>query len=153
MIVYNDTKSQFVSDVKFGYIEDKIKACIHQKGLNAGQDKEYESWHNSMQFMRNIVDDQEIDDNVRVAIEYNIPLTSKRVDFIISGSDSNGNDNIVIVELKQWQDADIVDDDMHYCVKTDVGRHGNIVQLQARKEIRFRGPHLQGMDRRSTIFH
>ena len=127
MIVYNDTKSQFVSDVKFGYIEDKIKACIHQKGLNAGQDKEYESWRNSMQFMRNIVDDQEIDDNVRVAIEYNIPLTSKRVDFIISGSDKSGNDNVVIVELKQWQEADIVDDYMHHSVRTNVGKKDNIV--------------------------
>lgn len=127
MIVYNNTKSQFVSDVKNGDIEDKIKTCIRRKGLNAGQDKEYASWHNSMQFMRNIVDDQEIDDNVKIAIEYNIPLTSKRVDFIISGSDAKGNDNVVIVELKQWQEAEIVDDDMHYCVKTNVGKKGNIV--------------------------
>ena len=127
MIVYNDTKSQFVLDVKGGDIEDKIKNSIRQKGLNAGRDKEYESWHNSMQFMRNIVDDNEIDDNVKIAIEYNIPLTSKRVDFIISGSDAMGNDNVVIVELKQWQEAEIVDDDMHYCVKTNVGKQGNIV--------------------------
>ena len=127
MIVYNDTKGQFVSDVKDGNIEDKIKANIRRKGLNAGQDKEYTSWHNSMQFMRNIVDDNEIDNNVKIAIEYNIPLTSKRVDFIISGSDAMGNDNVVIVELKQWQEAEIVDDDMHYCVKTNVGKQGNIV--------------------------
>ena len=127
MLVYNDTKSQFVSDVKGGFIEDKIKSCIRQKGLNAGRDNEYESWHNSMQFMRNIVDDQEIDDNVRVAIEYNIPLTQKRVDFIISGSDKRGNDNVVIVELKQWKEAEIVDDYMHHSVKANVGRIGNIV--------------------------
>ena len=127
MIVYNDTKRQFVSDVKDGNIEDIIKDCIRQKGLNAGQNKEYESWHNSMQFMRNIVDDNEIDDDVKIAIEYNIPLTSKRVDFIISGSDIFGNDNVVIVELKQWQEAEIVDDDMHYCVRTNVGKRGNIV--------------------------
>ena len=127
MIVYNDTKRQFVSDVRDGNIEDIIKDCIRQKGLNAGQNKEYESWHNSMQFMRNIVDDNEIDDDVKIAIEYNIPLTSKRVDFIISGSDIFGNDNVVIVELKQWQEAEIVDDDMHYCVRTNVGKRGNIV--------------------------
>ena len=127
MIVYNDTKRQFVSDVKGGDIEDKIKECIRKKGLKAGQGTEYESWHNSMQFMRNIVDDYEIDDNVKIAIEYNIPLTSKRVDFIISGSDEMGNDNVVIVELKQWQEAEIVDDEMHYCVKTNVGKIGNIV--------------------------
>lgn len=127
MIVYNDTKSQFVSDVKGGYIEDKILACIRQKGLNAGHESEYQSWHNSMQFMRNIVDDREIEDDVRVAIEYNIPLTSKRVDFILYGSDGNNNDNVVIVELKQWQDAEIVADDMHYCVRTYVGKANNIV--------------------------
>ena len=127
MIVYNDTKKQFVNDVKQSEIADKILACIRQKGLNAGQNREYMSWENSMQFMRNIVDDKDIDDEVRIAIEYNIPLTSKRVDFIIYGSDKKDNDNVVIVELKQWQDAEIVADDMHYCVKTTVGKVNNIV--------------------------
>lgn len=127
MIVYNDTKKQFVNDVKQSEIADKILACIRQKGLNAGQNREYMSWENSMQFMRNIVDDKDIDDEVRIAIEYNIPLTSKRVDFIIYGSDKKDNDNVVIVELKQWQEAEIVADDMHYSVKTTVGKVNNIV--------------------------
>lgn len=77
--------------------------------------------------MRNIVDDNEIDDDVKIAIEYSIPLTSKRVDFIISGADSDDHDNVVIVELKQWQKAEVVDDDMHYCVKTFVGGNDRIV--------------------------
>lgn len=127
MIVYNDTKRQFVNDVKNSEIADKILACVREKGLNAGATKEYISWENSMQFMRNIVDDKDIDDEVKVAIEYNIPLTSKRVDFIIYGSDANNNDNVVIVELKQWQEAEIVANDMPYCVRTYVGTANNIV--------------------------
>ncbi len=127
MIVYNDTKRQFVDDVKNSSIADKILSCIKQKGIAAGGGTEYISWENSMQFMRNIVDDKDIEDDVRVAIEYNIPLTSKRVDFIIYGSDKNGDDNVVIVELKQWQEAEIVDDEMHYCVRTYVGKANNIV--------------------------
>ena len=127
MIVYNDTKRQFVEDVRNSNIADKILTCIRQRGINAGSDKEFISWENSMQFMRNIVDDREIDDEVRVAIEYNIPLTSKRVDFIIYGSDADNQDNLVIVELKQWQEAEIVDDEMHYCVRTNVGKANNIV--------------------------
>lgn len=127
MIVYNDTKKQFVDDVKNSEIADKILACVRERGLNAGQDKEYISWENSMQFMRNIVDDKDIDDEVRIAIEYNIPLTSKRVDFIIYGSDSNRKDSVVIVELKQWQEAEIVAEDMTYCVRTNVGKVNNIV--------------------------
>ena len=127
MIVYNETKGQFVADVKSCVIADKILDCIRQRGLNAGHDKEYISWENSMQFMRNIVDDKDIEDEVRIAIEYNIPLTSKRVDFIIYGSDANNTDSVIIVELKQWQEADIVADDMCYCVRTNVGKANNIV--------------------------
>ena len=127
MIVYNDIKRQFVNDVKDNSIADKILDAIKMRGLNAGHEKEYSSWQNSMQFMRNIVDDSEIDDEVRICIEYNIPLTSKRVDFIIAGADKAGNENIVIVELKQWQKAEVVADDMHYCVKTFIANTDRIV--------------------------
>ena len=127
MIVYNDIKRQFVNDVKDNSIADKILDAIKMKGLNAGHEKEYSSWQNSMQFMRNIVDDSDIDDEVRICIEYNIPLTSKRVDFIIAGADKDGKDNVLIVELKQWQKAEIVADDMHYCVRTYVANSERIV--------------------------
>ena len=127
MIVYNDIKRQFVNDVKDNSIADKILDAIKMRGLNAGHEKEYSSWQNSMQFMRNIVDDSEIDDEVRICIEYNIPLTSKRVDFIIAGADNSGKDNIIIVELKQWQKAEVVADDMHYCVRTYVANTDRIV--------------------------
>lgn len=127
MIVYNGSKRLFIDDVRKGVIEDKILRLIREKGLLGGQEREIESWHNSMQFMRNIVDVPTIDDDVQVAIEYNIPQTSKRVDFIIIGADAEGKDNIVIVELKQWTKAEKVDDEMHYSVKTYVAGDNRIV--------------------------
>ena len=127
MIVYNGTKSMFVDDVRHGVIETKILDLIRSRGLLGGQEREVESWHNSMQFMRNIVDDPEIADDVQVAIEYNIPQTSKRVDFIIIGADQGGKDSIVIVELKQWSRAEKVDDEMHYSVRTYVANDNRIV--------------------------
>lgn len=127
MIVYEESKRGFVEDVKSNCIADRIADKIREHGINAGQEREYVSWQNSLQFMRNIVDDNEIDDDVKIAIEYSIPLTSKRVDFIISGADSDDHDNVVIVELKQWQKAEVVDYDMHYCVKTFVGGNDRIV--------------------------
>lgn len=127
MIVYNENKKLFVQDVKDNIIADKILSLIREKGFNAGQEREFESWHNSMQFMRNIVDDQDIDDDVQVAIEYNIPQTSKRIDFILAGSDETSADHIVIVELKQWSKAEVVDDDMHFSVRTYVANDKRIV--------------------------
>lgn len=127
MIVYNANKGQFVQDVKTNVIATKILTLIRERGLNAGQDREFASWQNSMQFMRNIVDDADIDDDVQIAIEYNIPQTSKRVDFIIIGANEKGRESIVIVELKQWTKAEVVDDDMHFCVRTYVANDKRIV--------------------------
>lgn len=127
MIVYNGSKAQFVDDVRYGDIANKILTLIRDKGLNAGQDREFDSWNNSMQFMCNIVNDPEIDDEVEIAIEYNIPQTSKRVDFIILGANENDQDNVVIVELKQWEKAEVVDDEMHYSVRTYVANANRIV--------------------------
>lgn len=127
MIVYSASKGQFVEDVKANIIATKILDLIRQRGLNAGQEREFAAWHNSMKFMRDIVDDSEIDDDVEIAIEYNIPQTSKRVDFIMIGSDMNHRDNIVIVELKQWCKAETVDDDMHFSVRTYVANDKRIV--------------------------
>ena len=127
MIVYNANKGQFVQDVRTNVIATKILDLVREKGLNAGQDREFAAWQNSMQFMRNIVDDRDIDDDVQIAIEYNIPQTSKRVDFIIIGANETGKDNIVIIELKQWTKAEVVDDDMHFCVRTFVANDNRIV--------------------------
>ena len=55
--------------------------------------------------MRNVLDDNEISDDCKLAIEYQIPLTSKRVDFLIAGMDEDNNNNVVVVELKQWENC------------------------------------------------
>lgn len=127
MIVYSANKCHFVQDVKSGVIATKILGLLREKGLSGGQEREFESWHNSMKFMRDIVDDSEIDDNVQIAIEYNIPQTSKRVDFIIIGADASDKENIIIVELKQWSKAEVVDDDMHFSVRTYVANENRVV--------------------------
>ena len=55
MIVYNANKGQFVQDVRTNVIATKILDLIRKRGLNAGQDREFAAWQNSMQFMRNII--------------------------------------------------------------------------------------------------
>lgn len=109
MIIYENTKGGFVNDVKNGFIAQRIENEFLKHNISHNNDAEYRSWANSLMFMRNIVDDDEISDDVKLAIEYQIPLTSKRVDFLIAGSDDENHDNAVIVELKQWEDSEITD--------------------------------------------
>ena len=152
MIVYSANKHLFVQDVKTGIIATKILDLLRKKGLSGGQEREFESWHNSMKFMRDIVDDSEIDNDVQIAIEYNIPQTSKRVDFIIIGADSKDKENIVIVELKQWSRAEVVDDDMHFSVRTYVANDKRIVchpSYQAYSYSRFLNNYSQSIHERN----
>ena len=64
---------------------------------------EFRSWVNSLEYMYKVLNDDEIPTNSGVAIEYNLPNTAKRVDFLISGYDAGRMGNVVIIELKQWE--------------------------------------------------
>lgn len=105
MIVYSSTKKGFLDDVLSGSVEKQIlTSFVREMGHSTGK-SEQKSWQNSMQYMSNIMHDSEIPDDVGVAIEYKIPRTSKRVDFIITGTNENGNGAAIIIELKQWSDG------------------------------------------------
>ena len=72
-----------------------------------------------MQFMNNALVIADIPAKAQVAIEYRVPLTAKRVDFILTGQDVDDRDTAVIVELKQWSDVEMTDKDA--VVRTWIG--------------------------------
>lgn len=55
--------------------------------------------------MSNIMQDADIPNDSGVAIEYKIPRTGKRIDFIITGVDENNRYSAIIIELKQWSEG------------------------------------------------
>lgn len=105
MLIYQNNKGGFVEDVRNGYIAKKIVEAFEQHDLSHSNDAEFRAWANSLQYMRNVLDDNDISNECKLAIEYQIPLTSKRVDFLIAGRDENNNNNVVIIELKQWENS------------------------------------------------
>lgn len=127
MIVYSATKRQFNQDVNLNLISDIILNNLRSRNISGGQVAEYRSWQNSLHFMRSVIDDPEIPDDVEVAVEYQIPRTSKRVDFMLAGADSSENDNVIVVELKQWDKAERVDDIMQHSVRAYTGGANRIV--------------------------
>ena len=108
MLVYEGIKRTFIEDVNLNLIVNKIYEK-YQKYFGRTTKSQLNSWQNSMQYMRSILDDDEIPDNAGVAIEFNIPTTSKRIDFILSGRDHDMKDSAVIVELKQWETCNAVE--------------------------------------------
>lgn len=105
MIVYSATKREFIDDVRSNQIAEIIENEVLRKLNRNSPRSETLSWENSLQYMSQVLWDEDIPASAGVAIEYNLPMTNRRVDFILTGKDHNRNDAAVIIELKQWQEA------------------------------------------------
>lgn len=106
MIVYSSTKKGFCQDVLTATIDRKILShFIRETGHSTGK-SEMLSWRNSMMYMDKVISDTQIPDDVGVAIEYKIPQTSKRIDFILTGIDNNDHKKAILIELKQWSTSE-----------------------------------------------
>lgn len=105
MIVYSGTKSQFQNDVMTNDIGNIIYSAYQGATGRRTKRSEIDSWTNSLQYMERVLRDDAIPNDAGVAIEYHIPRSSKRIDFILTGADAANTDTAVLVELKQWQQA------------------------------------------------
>lgn len=103
MIVYDGLKSNFLASCENDSIAIEIEQNILAKLGRHTPKSEFRSWENSLNYMYKVLNDEGIPSDSGIAIEFNIPQTSKRVDFIISGYDDNDKPGMVIVELKQWE--------------------------------------------------
>jgi hypothetical protein len=111
MIVYSSTKKNFMDDVMSNDIANIVheafqKATGHKTNLS-----ELRSWENSIQYMHRVLDDDEISQGTEIAIEYHIPQSSKRIDFIVAGKNAKRQDAAILIELKQWSEATITEKD------------------------------------------
>ena len=66
---------------------------------------EVRAWKHSLLEMAKVLGDEEIPEDAGVAIEYQLPQSSKRIDFLITGEDANARSKVIIVELKQWSES------------------------------------------------
>lgn len=102
MIVYDGVKADFLKSVENDTIAVTIENNIYTKMKRHTAKSEFRSWENSLEYMYKVLNDKDIPDDSGIAIEYNIPQTSKRVDFIVTGYDKKDKPNVIIIELKQW---------------------------------------------------
>jgi DUF2075 family protein len=111
MIVYQSTKEKFNEDVLTGDIENIILSKYREKLKRNVPKNEVRAWQGSMIHMNQVLSDPLIPDDAGVSIECQIPQTSLRIDFILTGQNEKKQDHAIIVELKQWQSAELTDKD------------------------------------------
>lgn len=95
---------EHILDNDIGYVLQKNAQHLMNKSILA---RELRSWENSLPQMAKVLRDADVKDNMHILLEYKLPSTEKRIDFLIAGHDKKGRKNAVIVELKQWQKAKV----------------------------------------------
>lgn len=111
MLVYTAKKESFLEEVRDNQIQNVILRELKLKTGKGAAPNEIASWANSLQFMANVLRDNEIPADAGVSIEYQLPLSSKRIDFILTGQNKDKRETAVIIELKQWAKVEVTDKD------------------------------------------
>lgn len=111
MIVYSATKQEFLQDSANLGVEYQIAQSYLRKTGRYAPPAELNAWRESLRHMASVLDDAGIPEDAGIGIEFGIPQTAKRIDFLISGMAEDGRSHVIIVELKQWSSASLSDRD------------------------------------------
>jgi hypothetical protein len=108
--LYAGMSTAFIDDTVRNQIARKLSdAFFTYYGYKPGP-AEVAAWGNSLRAMAQVVQHAELADH-GVSVEYELPSSSRRLDFMICGRDASLRDQAVIVELKQWSQCDPADAD------------------------------------------
>ena len=109
MLVYISNLDEFSDKVKRNQLPDILEENIRDRLGHGISPSEKRSWRNSLGYVCNAFDVAKLSSDTGIAVEFQIPLTSKRVDVLVSGTDESGRSQVVIVELKAWESAEATD--------------------------------------------
>src|SRR4051794_7537429 len=104
MDLYRGMSVDFISDAVQNRIGSKLAASFEEQFRYKAAQSEVRSWQNSLRAMSSVLQTGGFLDH-GIVLEWQLPLTSRRLDCMVTGLDHGSVRNAVIVELKQWDDA------------------------------------------------
>jgi uncharacterized protein len=104
MQLYVGSSSAFITDATRNEIARKLKTAFLATYHYNPSPQEVRSWQNSLLQMAVTLQVGGMDDQ-GILLEYQLPLSSRRLDVMVTGQNADGQAQSVIVELKQWDNA------------------------------------------------
>ena len=101
MRLYAGMSDHFIEDTTRNQIAEKLREAFFFEFRYEPSMNEVKSWSNSLRAFAQVLTSAKLFDH-GILLEYQIPLTSLRLDAMISGFDAEERPNAVVVELKQW---------------------------------------------------
>jgi DUF2075 family protein len=115
MQLYVGTSKDFISDATRNGIATKLQRAFLYAFHYSPSTQEVQSWQNSLFRMAFALQQGNMLDH-GVLLEYQLPLSSRRLDCMVTGQSEGGQPYGVIVELKQW--SDVEESNAEDCVTT-----------------------------------
>ena len=100
MHLYSGTSDEFAHDAVRNLISDRLKQAFFAHFRYQPPNSEVMAWQNSLRAMARVSELAGLHDH-GVLVEYQLPLSSKRLDVMFTGHTSAGRPMANIVELKQ----------------------------------------------------
>src|SRR5262245_2888351 len=101
MRLYSGTTQSLVEDSTHNRISTKLRDAFFAEFRYQPSSAEVNSWNNSLRAVSQVFQSASLMDH-GVLLELQLPLTSKRLDCLVTGFDTSKAPNAVIIELKQW---------------------------------------------------
>jgi hypothetical protein len=101
MRLYSGTTKSLIEDSTFNHIAPKLTDAFFNEFRYRPSVAEVNSWNNSLRAISQVFQAAALLDH-GVLLELQLPLTSKRLDCLVTGYDGQKAPNAVIIELKQW---------------------------------------------------
>lgn len=101
MRLYSGTTKSLIEDSTFNRIATKLRDAFFSEFRYQPSVAEVNSWNNSLRAVSQVFQAASLLDH-GVLLELQLPLTSKRLDCLVTGYDIKKAPSAVIIELKQW---------------------------------------------------
>lgn len=102
MIIYQQNKKQFINECDTNVIAKNVSDNMRFNGITYFDQSQVTAWEKSLPAIADVLKVSDTDDDIDVAIEYKFNQSKDRIDFVIYGKDDNDQDNLIVIELKQW---------------------------------------------------
>lgn len=110
MRLYSGISTDFIRDATRNQVAEKLKSAFFSYYRYNPSPGEINSWRNSLRAVKDVLEIGALHDH-GILLEYQLPLSSKRLDCMVCGRDDDDADNAVILELKQWDRCEEADAD------------------------------------------
>lgn len=142
MILYEETIERFNEDVMQNCIADRAAEKYKSYYKKNPGDAEYRSWAHSLAILNNSFTYAGLKDN-HIVVEYELPYSSRRIDVLLFGRGYADQENIVLMELKQWSNEKVKASEAEGNVIVD---YGKFQKEQAHPALQVQGYHVDLKD-------